>query len=256
VALDHYFSKSFEKGIRILNLFNPDRTSLNLKEISQELALNMTSSFRYVNTLIRLNYLKREPKTKALKLGIAALSMGYRLTRSFDPLQAIKPMLDAAHETHNISIDSVLFEKDSVIRLYQREVKGALIFRLPAVERALHCMSMGKAILAFLPEKEMLDLVESMPLIAKTKHSITDKAILMAELKRTRERGYSLNSEEYVLGVISMGAPLLNPDAQRPFGAICFDFLTIQDSLEQVEREYAKTIVKLAHDISEVIVLD
>ncbi len=176
MALDHYFSKSFEKGIRILNLFNPERTSLNLKEVSEEMGLNMTSAFRYVNTLIQLNYLKREPKTKVLKLGSAALSMGYRLTKSFDPLQTIKPLLDAAHAKHNVSVDSVLFEKDSVVRLYQREVKGALIFHLPVVERALHCMAMGKAILAFLPEKEMIELVESLPLTGKTKHSLTDKA--------------------------------------------------------------------------------
>jgi len=256
LALDHYFSKSFEKGIRILNLFNPDRTSLNLKEISQELGLNMTSSFRYVNTLIQLNYLKKEPKTKVLKLGIAALSMGYRLTKSFDPLQTIKPFLDGAHETHNVSVDSALFEIDSVVRLYQREVKGALTFHLPVVERALHCMAMGKAILAFLSEKEMMDLVESLHLIGKTNHSLTDKADLVADLIKTRERGYSLNNEEYVLGVISIGAPLLSPETQRPFGAICFDFLTVQNSIELVERKYAKIIVKLAHDISEVIVSD
>jgi DNA-binding IclR family transcriptional regulator len=256
LALDHYFSKSFEKGIRILNLFNPERTSLNLKEVSEEMGLNMTSAFRYVNTLIQLNYLKRDPKTKALKLGIAALSMGYRLTKSFDPLQTIKPFLDAAHEKHNVSVDSALFEKDSVVRLYQREVKGALTFHLPVVERALHCMAMGKAILAFLPEKEMMDLVETLHLVGETKYSLTDQADLVSDLIRTRERGYSLNNEEYVLGVISIGAPLLSREARRPFGAICFDFLTVQNSIELVERKYANTIVKLARDISEVIVLD
>ena len=256
MALDHYFSKSFEKGIRILNLFNPERTSLNLKEVSEEMGLNMTSAFRYVNTLIQLNYLKKEPKTKVLKLGIAALSMGYRLTKSFDPLQTIKPFLDGAHETHNVSVDSALFEKDSVVRLYQREVKGALTFHLPVVERALHCMAMGKAILAFLPEKELTDFIESLPLIAKTKHSLTDKTSLLADLVKTKERGYSLNNEEYVLGVISIGAPLLSLETQRPFGAICFDFLTVQNSIEMVERKYAKIIVKLARDISEVIVSD
>ncbi len=255
-AKDHYFSKSFEKGIRILNLFTPDRTSLNLKEISRELGLNMTSAFRYVNTLIRLNYLRREQKTKILKLGSAALTLGQKLTRSFDVLQTIKPMIDAAHEKHGVSIDSVLFVSDSVVRLCQREVKGALIFHLPAVERNLHCMAMGKAILAFLPEKEMSERVESLDLAAKTKHSITDKRLLLAELKRTKERGYSLNNEEYILGVFSIGAPLLSHETGRPFGAICFDFLTVQDSVKEVERKYAKTVVGLARDISEVIVLD
>ncbi len=256
LARDHYFSKSFEKGIKILNLFTPDRTSLNLKEISLELGINMTSAFRYVNTLIRLNYLRKEPRTRLLKLGSASLSLGQRLTRSFDILQTIKPLIDAAHEEHGVSIDSVLFASDSVIRLYQREVKGALIFHLPAVERALHCMAMGKAILAFLPQTDLESLVESLPLIAKTRHSITDRAALVSDLAKTRERGYSLNVEEYVLGVISIGAPLLNHENARPFGAICFDFLTVQDSVQAVEKKFAGTVVELAREISEVIVLD
>jgi IclR family KDG regulon transcriptional repressor len=253
---DHYFSKSFEKGIKILGLFTPDRTSLNLKEISRELGLNMTSAFRYVNTLVRLNYIRREPGTKLLKLGNEALAMGYRLTKSFSPLQTIKPFLDGVHERHNISVDSSLFEKLSVVRLYQREVKGALTFRLPIVESALHCTAMGKAILAFLPEKEMLELVEVLALVAKTKHSITERGLLLAELKRTRKRGYSLNVEEYMLGVISIGAPLLNRETKRPLGAICFDFLTVENSASTVEKKYSPLIVKLARDISEVIALD
>jgi predicted transcriptional regulator len=59
-----YFSNAIANGLKILRLFDTDRTKLSLNEISQELGLNKASVFRFVNTLIELGYLIKEPRTK------------------------------------------------------------------------------------------------------------------------------------------------------------------------------------------------
>jgi len=245
-----YFSKTIEKGFRILNLFNQDRTSLSLKEISQDIGINKTSAFRFVNTMVKLGYLKKDPRTRLLKLGPEVISLSYSLMGSFDLLQIIKPPIDDIYKAYNITIDCALLDGDKMLLLYQREAKETLTFRLPKVITALNCGALGKAALSQLPEKEMLALIEHITLIRKTHNSITSKDDLIADLKKTRKRGYSLNNEEYVLGLIAIGAPLLNMEANRAIGAISFDFPTTQYSLNMVVRKYSKIILGLAKDIS------
>ena len=49
---DKYFSKTIEKGLWILSLFDRDHSKRSLSEISQITGINKTSVYRFVNTLI------------------------------------------------------------------------------------------------------------------------------------------------------------------------------------------------------------
>ena len=65
----------------------------------------------------------------------------------------------------------------------------------------MYCTGSGKALLAFLPDAERETLSAAQLFRAVTPHTITSLAALRRELQRTRERGYSLDHEEAVLGV-------------------------------------------------------
>jgi IclR family pca regulon transcriptional regulator len=77
--------------------------------------------------------------------------------------------------------------------------------RIPA-----HVASLGKAILAFLPADELQRRLEGAELPACTPHTASGRSALHADLKRVREIGYSLNDEEWVLGLRSTAALILN----------------------------------------------
>ena len=61
---DPYFSKTIEKGLVILSLFDRNHPHISLVEISRKLGINKTSTYRFVNTLVQLNYIKKSPETK------------------------------------------------------------------------------------------------------------------------------------------------------------------------------------------------
>lgn len=250
---NQYFSTSVEKGLRVLNLFNHERQRLSLKEITESIGISKVSAFRYVNTLIELGYLRKEPQTKLIKLGPAALTLSNNLMRSFDLLEIIKPFIDDVYHTYNVSIDSALLEGDTLLKLYQRVVTETLMYTLPMVETGLHCTALGKAILSHLPEKKMLAIVDRLNLVKKTKYTLINKADLIADLEKSRERGYSINNEEYVQGLIALGAPIINKEKKQAIGAISFNFSTIEYSMDIMERKFAKAVVDLAKDISEML---
>jgi DNA-binding IclR family transcriptional regulator len=96
----------------------------------------------------------------------------------------------------------------------------------------------------------MLDFVRHLPLVAKTDKSIVDRETLVADLRKARARGFSVNNEEYVRGLFALGAPLMNLEKERPIGAISFDFASSEHSLKAVERDFSKLIVDVAAQIS------
>ncbi len=248
-----YFSKSLEKGLRILSLFNQDRISCSQSEISKLTGINMTSTYRFVNTFVELGYLNKHPETKKLKLGSKAISLGHGFLRGFDFLQMVKPIVDEVSSQYQITIDVALRDAESLLIIYRREIRSALPYQLPTVIKNLNSTALGKAVLAFLPEEEMSDIIKTLPFEHKTNRTIVDKDQLYRELEIIKKRGYSLNNEEFVPGLIALGAPLINTNTDTVAGAICFDFLSSQTSLSNIKKAYADVIIHLAKRISQLL---
>lgn len=250
---NQYFLTTLDKGLRILNLFNQEQTSLSLTEIQHEIGINKTSAYRFVDTLVQLRYLRKDPLTKRLKLGARALDMGYKFLQSFDLLQTIKPFIDQAYQELQITIDSALLEDGFFLILYRREARHTLTFRLPPVTHELYCNALGKAALAFLPKEKLNRILAGQKIESRTANTIVGKNALLDDLARTRARGYALNNEEYIRGLIAIGAPLFAGRSGQVVGSISFDFSTVEHSLEGIERTYSGQLVELAENISEVI---
>jgi IclR family pca regulon transcriptional regulator len=245
-----YFSKSLEKGLRILSLFNQDRISCTQSDISKLTGINMTSTYRFVNTFVELGYLQKHPETKRLKLGSKAISLGHGLLRGFNFLQMIKPIVDETCNQHQITMDVALRDTDALMIIYRRELRNALPYQLPTVIKDLNSTALGKAVLAFLPEQEQMAVINSLSFENKTGRTIIDRDQLFCELALIKKRGYSINNEEFVPGLLALGAPLINAGTNKVAGAICFDFLRTQTSLSEIKKEYAELIIQLAQKIS------
>lgn len=252
---DTYFSKTADKVLRILELFDREHPKYSLSEISNCLNINKTSTFRYVNTLIKLGYLKKNPNTKMVKLGTKSLALGQNFFYGFDFLQIIKPLIDQCFKEFAITIDSALFEDFSLVALYRREAINTLFFRHPLVSKDLHARSIGKAVLASMSDKQIKDFIKINPLKKFTDNTICDPNKLIAELRKTKNRGYSLNNEEYISGLISIGCPLINFQTNSVVGGVSFDFPAIEQKISNVENKYAGSIRKLANEISEMITI-
>jgi IclR family acetate operon transcriptional repressor len=100
-------------------------------------------------------------------------------------------------------------EKPSLPTIYSRFGKTA-----PA-----HCCSLGKAVLAHLPEKEVQAILAAQPLIAQTPNSITSMARFLEELKTTRQRGYASDQREHIVNSCCVAATIFDGQG-RAVGAI------------------------------------
>jgi len=250
-----YYSTSLERGMSILRLFTQDRSTWTLTQISKNLDINKTSTFRFVNTLVQLGYLRKDPNTKLISLGAQVMTLGASFYRTDDIYEVGKPLIQEAFETYQVNTELALYNEDMIVVVYRREVRESFVPRFPISRRKeqFYCSSLGKAILSALPQTEMLKIVEDLPNEKKTANTLSNKADLVADLEKSKERGYALNNEEWVPGLIAISAPLINLHTNEVKGAVCFDFSTIQHSIKKVEKKYAKAIIKLASDISQLL---
>jgi IclR family pca regulon transcriptional regulator len=81
--------------------------------------------------------------------------------------------------------------------------------RLPA-----YCASMGRVLLAALPETELRAVLARSDLKANTPRTITDPDRLIAEFQRVRAQGYAVIDQELELGLCSIAVPVENDRGQ------------------------------------------
>lgn len=252
-ASNQYYSEFFEKGLRVLELFTRDRSNLSLKEIAKEVGITKPSAFRYVNTMVESGYLTKDPRTKLVKVGPKALALSRNLVDSHDVLQIVKKFIDYVSESHHLTIDSFLYEGDRHVRLYVASPSGTETYYSVPEEIAFYCTALGKAILAYLPKNEQDEMIDNCTFAKRTAKTITSKEDLLSDIEKIRQRGYAIHDEELIEGQLAIAAPFFNLRAERPMGAISFDFPKMRLTLEEIEEKYAQILLKLAKDISESI---
>lgn len=246
-----YFSKSLEKGLKILALFNRETPVLTQSEIAKKLDLNMTSTYRYINTLVEMGYLEKDTRTKEIRPSLHCLLMCMNLMQATDNLKMIKEVVDRINREKNISIDVAFAVDDTLVRIYHKEAEETLTYSLPEFSKnCLHNTALGKAYLSSLPDHLIAEKIAVMELAAKTNKTIVDKNELLQDIQVTKKRGYAMADEEYLPGVLAIAAPLYDPVTALGVGAVSFDFSVLQHNSADIMTTYGEMIQETATVLS------
>lgn len=249
-----YFSKSLEKGLNILALFTKDSPTLTQSEIAKTLGLGMTTTYRYINTLVEMGYLEKDLKTKVIRPSLHCLLLCINLMHSIDNLKMIKEVVNRINRENNISIDVVFAENDTLMRIYHKEAAETLTYTLPEFSKnSLHNTALGKAYLSSLTDRLIAEKIAVIELVAKTPKTIVDKAQLFEEIERTKKRGFAMADEEFLPGVLAIAAPLYDPITSLGVGAVSFDFSVLEHNGAEIMAKYGEMIQETARILSELL---
>jgi IclR family transcriptional regulator, KDG regulon repressor len=81
---------------------------------------------------------------------------------------------------------------------------------IPGQRNPVHSTALGKVMLAFLPESEVVSIIDRHPMIRRTPKTITQKKHLLEHLASVRERSVALDMEENLTGVVCVAAPIFD----------------------------------------------
>lgn len=248
-------SETLVKGLRVLDVFGGEDVGFSLRQIAESVGLNKTSVYRYVNTYCELGYLRRDERGRSYRLGARALALSVVIQEKNELLRQLKPLVDEAGNSHDLHVDVGIISGDAIYLVHRRESYDTSAFRSFSYSSEPYYLATGKAAMAFMEPEELSRLLSRLKLTAKTENTITDKEALMAELARTREKGYAVNREEFLPGLIAVGAPLFSLRGGKVVGGISFDSSTEKHSMEEFEERYAPYLVELAKKISAAVSL-
>jgi IclR family transcriptional regulator, KDG regulon repressor len=121
----------------------------------------------------------------------------------------------------------------------------------PGERNPVHCTSLGKAMLAFLPENEVDAILDRHPLVRRTSKTITQKKHLFEHLALVRERAVALDMEENLTGVICIAAPIFD-HAGRVIAGISLSgpASRMEPKLAQVQAEIRNSAITLSQMLS------
>ena len=202
--------KSLQKALEILNCFIV-KPKLGVTEISEMLGLNKSNVHNILSTFKEINYLEQDEETGKYQLGVGIFALCQSVGDRFNVRKIVMPfMQEIADQTGEMVYLAVPHEDEVIYLEAMYPVESFNLMRVILGERAqMYCTGIGKAVLAFLPEM-VRDAYINKELTAYTEHTITDRDELMEDLRRTRERGYSVDNMEHEFGVKCVGMPIFN----------------------------------------------
>lgn len=208
---------------------------LGVNEVARFLSLSPSVVHRLMITLREHDFLEQDDRSRKFRIGPKALEVGLRFHKrnSFASL-ALQAMQQALPEY--TCFVGVLVE-DEVLMLAAAEGTGPIKIGVRAGERRhAHCTAVGKALLALRPDDEVLRILSRSGMPRITPASITEPSRLLEDLKAIRERGYAVNDEESLPGVVSIGVAV-DDTFGRPVGAISVSapkFMVTPDRIHEV----------------------
>ena len=226
-------------------MFSIEKPSWGVTELSCKLNLPKSTIYRILHSLKEEGFLIQDLKDNKYSLGLNFFELGSIVIGSMELHEKARPILrelvKATDETVHLTVlngaEVIYIDKIESTQSFQMYSK--LGRRAPA-----YCTGVGKALLAYLPEKDIDELFKDKKLIAYTKNTITDLDKLKEELKIIHQRGYAIDNEEINYGLKCVAAPIKNYTGKT------IASISISGSPENFKQKGISSIIKVAQKLS------
>ena len=190
------YIQALANGLTILSVFDIEHPEWSLGDIARHTGISKTTAYRMLRTLEWTGFVAYSASSERYSIGPAVIPLSYLTLSHVGFSYLTHPVLERLAAATGETVELAVEGKGEAI------VVGRVMRSL-----ANSCM---KVFAAHLPEKERERLIQA-PQPPLTPHTITDPALLRAELARVAENGLAFDMEEQDLGVCAVSAPVFGP---------------------------------------------
>lgn len=201
------FLQALARGLAVLTALGRQRGGLTLAEAAEAAGLSYPSTRRNLLTLRQLGYVEQLdrrflPSPRVLELGYARLST---LTLADIVQPHLTKLAGQARESASFAVlDGT--EVHYVARAAAQQITSARI--VPGTRLPAYATSMGRVLLADLPETDRRERVNASRPRALTPHTLTSPDALGAVLERVEHEQHALVEQELEVGLRSLAVPV------------------------------------------------
>jgi len=211
--LSRKVSSSAERTLQLIQLLASSGRSMTLAQLADSLNMPKATVHRLCARLVDMKFLVRELDERFYTIGPALHRLAFdTLTHgTYSRLRhnVLSDLVDDTGETCNFTT------LDGASVLYLDRVEAERPWRLTlsvGVHVPLHCTASGKLFLSQLEDAPRERLIGSLDMRSLTSKTITSASELSTQIKEIRQQGFSLELEEFIVGLIAIAVPVRDRD--------------------------------------------
>ena len=202
--------QSVDRALAILDLL-ARRGEAGVTEIAAELDVHKSTAFRLVGALENRQLVEQVSDRGKYRLGFGIIRLAGATAATLDLPREGQAVCERLALELDETVNLAILDTGAATNITQSYGSAAVTTRNWIGQRTpLHATSSGKILLAWATEEVLeaaLDTLERY-----TPNTITSRAKLLAELKLTRDRGWSSTNEELEIGLNAVAAPIRGAD--------------------------------------------
>lgn len=196
------------KVLSLLDLFSVDRRVLSVDEMAKLSSLPKSSVYRFVRVL-REKGLLVEHSTGRYRLGYKFLEYANIVRADINITEIARPVMnDLTFEFGETTILNVLSGVHAVCLATSSPNHPIKVSSEEGKIMPLYCGGSSKSILAYQPEDLLDEIIDGGHVKKYTNKTLTEKADILADMKKIQERGFAYSNSEIDEGIVSYGFPI------------------------------------------------
>jgi len=230
----------------VLDSFTPDKKFQGITEIANNLDIQKSTVHTILNTLKEEGYIIYDQATKKYCLGYKILELSKRITYRMDLRKLAYPIMEELSKKceEDIALNILVENKRLCVELVESRY---FVRQFVPIGKALplHCSAAGKALLAFLPNTQITEIIGKTGLQRFTDKTITDKATLINELDSIVKNRFAESYEEYGKDAAAIAFPVFNEKED------IIASISIQSTINRISDEIRKLFISYGKESAE-----
>ena len=247
--------QSVRKALNILEHVNEIPSGASLAGISRALDMNRNTAFQLLSTLCACGYLAQESDTKLYVPGSQLYKLSHADSLYRNLVVQSRPILEYLAATTRETAHIAVMEGANVVFLDKVEPDQSLCVITDLKSKMpIHNCSVGKAIMAYLPERDFARVLPTIRYEKHTERSILSQEALLFDLAGVRQEGYATDDNEFYLGIRCVAVPIFD-QAHYPIASLGVsapeqrinDFAIYAGILKECSRKISVAMSMLPH---------
>src|SRR5689334_11728835 len=183
------YVQSFARGLQVIRSFSASAPHQTLTEVAQRSGLSRAGARRILLTLESLGYVRSEGKLFSLTPRI--LDLGFAYLSSMPIWDLAEPVMETLVAQVKESCSAAVLDDTDIVYVLRVPTHKIMSITLGVGSRLpAYCTSMGRVLLADLPEDQLVARLEASDRRALTRHTLTDVDALVAKVAQARRQGW------------------------------------------------------------------
>ncbi len=244
---------SVDRALNLLEMLASAPAGMSLSTISRRLEIPKSSAYYLVTTLAKRNFVRRSAGQHNYQLGTNTIPLAAEVCAESDLKELCSPYIQTLSRKLGI-VAQVGVREGAEVRIIDRaEIHSVRLGSWVGRHLDLHCTAIGKALISYLTDPEVENLITSRGLPRHNRNTLCSVELLRTQFAETRRQGFATDDEEFELGIRCVASPIFNHLGGVVAGICVFAPIgrLTRTEMQNVGAELVKTAQEISRDLAD-----